>query len=415
MRFICQLPAVCRLELAKRPERKRVMFRRIIILVMDSVGIGAQLDAADYKSVGAHTFHHAAQAHPRFRVPNLEKLGIGNIVGISNIPTADKPLAHYGRMAEVTSGNDTFFGVWEMAGVIYKERFTSFYPGMSVGLVREMQQVLGTETLCNAYVSGFRVFDEYADEHYATGQPIVYTCDDGVVLIAAHENVMPPARLHEIAWKMSRFFVGKNVARIIARTFIGEKGSFIRTKNRTDIVVPLDRSQEHLFQRMQEVGVPFIATEHLTSIIGKEFVTVIIPGIMDSAGIMDSVCKYLGKNHSGVSMFVVPDFDMSGHGNKPNQYARDIMYFDDRLGELLQLIGQDDLLFIVADHGCDPVFVVRGHTREYVPLLVLNGSHQIGSNLGTRASFADLGQTICELIGANPIPLGESFALTIKE
>ena len=227
--------------------------------------------------------------------------------------------------------------------------------------------------------------------------------------------MLSPDKLHEIAWGMSRFFIGKNVTRIIARAFIGEKGNFVRTENRADIVVPLDKSQEHLFQRMQEVGTSFTVTEHLASVIGAEFVTEVIPGIMDSAGVMDSICRHLSDNHDGVSMFVVPDFDMSGHARKPYQYALDLMYFDSRLGEILPMIGQDDLLLILADHGCDPTIAIRGHTREYVPLLAFSGNHQIGSGLGTRASFADLGQTICELIGANPISIGESFALTIKE
>ncbi|MFA5126410.1 MAG: phosphopentomutase [Patescibacteria group bacterium] len=391
------------------------MFRRIIILVMDSVGIGAQPDAADYKSVGANTFHHAAEAHQDFRVPNLEKLGFGNIVGVSCIPTVHRPLAHFGRMMETTSGNDTFAGIWEMAGVTFTERFASFYPKMSLDLVQQMQQAIGTLTLCNAYISGFKVFDEYADQHFATGQPIVYTCDDGVVLVAAHEGVVPPARLHEIARKMSRFFIGKNVTRIIARAFIGEKDNFVRTENRADIIVPLNKSCEHLFQRIREVGMPFTATEHLASVIGSEFVTEVIPGIMDSAGVMDSVLEYLRVGKDGVAMFVVPDFDMSGHARKPRQYALDLMYFDQRLGEVLPMINCDDLLLIVADHGCDPVIAIRGHTREYVPLLVLDGNGGSSSDLGTRTSFADLGQTICGLIGANPIPLGESFAGILKE
>ena len=135
------------------------MFRRIIVLVMDSVGIGAQSDAIDYKSVGAHTFHHAAEAHPNFRVPNLERLGFGNITGVNNVPAVDQPLAHYGRLTEITAGNDTFAGVWEMAGVIFKERFASFYPRMSDDLVHEMQKALGIKKLCNEYISGFKVFD----------------------------------------------------------------------------------------------------------------------------------------------------------------------------------------------------------------------------------------------------------------
>lgn len=385
-------------------------FQRIVILVMDSVGIGAQSDAAAYKSVGANTFRHAAQSRPGFSVPNLQKLGMGNIIGVDEVPGVNQPLAHYGRMTEITSGNDTFAGVWEMAGVIFEERLASFYPKMPENLVRQLQRHLGIGTLCNAYISGFKVLDEHADDHFSSGLPIVYTCDDGVVLVAAHEDVMSPAKLHEIARQMSHFFVGKKVARIIARPFVGDKGSFLRTKNRVDVVLPFSQSQEHLFQRMRARGTQFTATEHLASVIGQEYVTETIPGIQDSGGIMDSVCTHLGSGGRGVSMFVVPDFDMSGHSKNAEQYALDLMYFDRRLEDVLQLIGPDDLLFIVADHGCDPALAIRGHTREYVPLLAVDGRHRLGSDLGTRMSFADLGQTICELIGATPIPLGRSFA-----
>jgi phosphopentomutase len=386
------------------------MFQRIIILVMDSVGIGAQADAADYNSLGVHTFHHAAKSHPNFSVPNLQNLGIGNINGVDVVPATDKPLAHYGRMVETTSGCDTFAGVWEMAGVVFRDRFESFCPRMTADLVCELHQFLGIRTLCNAYVSGFKVLDEYADEHFETGYPIIYTCDDGVILIAAHEDVMHPNKLQEVALQMSEFFTGKNVTRIIARAFIGKKGEFIRTSNRADIVVPLAKTPEHLFRRIQDVGIPLTVTEHLASIIGDEFVSDVIPGVKDSAGIMDSVLKHLNTGARGVSMFVVPDFDMSGHKKDPNQYALDIMYFDERLGDVLRLIGDDDILFIVADHGCDPSLDIRGHTREYVPLLTVVGNYCFGRNLGTRASFADLGQTICDLIGAKPLTVGESFS-----
>jgi len=389
------------------------MFRRITILVMDSVGIGAQPDAEPYNSIGANTFLHAAQAHPGFSLPNLEKLGIGNIIGVESVPSVKLPIAHYGRMAEVTSGNDTFAGIWEMAGVIFKERFESFYPEMSARLVDELQQYLGIPTLCNAYISGFKVFDLYADKHFNSGYPIIYTCDDGVVLIAAHEDVIAPARLHEIARKMSRFFVGMNITRIIARAFVGNKGNFIRTENRADIIVPFNSSQDHLFQRLKEIGIPFTATEHLASLIGREFTTNVIQGFKNSQRTMDDVCDYLKQGGNGVAMFVIPDFDMSGHIRNPEHYALDLLYFDLRLGEVLQLADSNDLLFIVADHGCDPSLDIRGHTREYVPLLALSGRCQVGSDLGTRHTFADLGQTICELVKADSIPVGKSFARQI--
>lgn len=386
------------------------MFQRITVLVIDSVGIGAQPDAVHYNSIGSNTFLHTAKAHPNFLLPNLERLGMGNIVGVEGIPSFSSPMAHYGRMTEVTSGNDTFAGVWEMAGVIFKERFESFYPIMPAKLVDELQRYVGVGTLCNAYISGFKVFDLYADEHFSSSCPIVYTCDDGVVLIAAHEEVIAPATLHEIARKMSQFFVGKNVTRIIARAFIGNKGNFIRTENRADIVVPFDNGSDHLFQRLKEANAPFTATEHLTSLIGKEFATTTILGFKNSPGTMDDVCEYLRQGIDGIAMFVVPDFDMSGHLRNPKQYALDLLYFDRRLGEVLQLLGDNDLLFIVADHGCDPSLDIRGHTREYVPLLAFNGNQQIGSDLGTRETFADLGQTICELVKADPISVGKSFA-----
>ncbi|MBI4092570.1 MAG: phosphopentomutase [Candidatus Kerfeldbacteria bacterium] len=386
------------------------MFRRIVVLVMDSVGIGEQPDAVQYISQGANTFRHAASAVTGFSVPNLQRLGLGNIPGVVDVPSTPTPLAHFGRMVETTSGNDTFAGIWEMGGVIFTERFESYNPGIPSDVVQQLQDSIGMGTLCNAYVSGFRVYDMYADEHFETRKPIIYTNDDGVVLIGAHEDVIPPAKMHEIARQMTRFFTGKRITRIIGRAFVGTKGNFIRTENRIDIAVPLDKNQVHLYRRLRERGTGFTVTEHLASIIGEEFPTRILKGIKDSTGVMAWVNDLLDTDEPGVSMFVVPDFDMSGHKRDAVGYGKDIVAFDTMLGGTLKRIGKDDLLLITADHGCDPVLPIRGHTREYVPLLVLNGNHRTGSDLGTRHTFADLGQTICDLVGAEPIEVGTSFA-----
>lgn len=388
-----------------------MMSGRIIVLVMDSVGIGAQPDAADYQSMGANTFLHAAQAYPGFSITNLQKLGIGNITGMDFIQTTDQPLAHYGRMTEITAGCDTFAGIWEMAGVVFTERFASFNPKIPERLIQELNEFLGITTLCNGYISGFKVLDQFADEHFGTGQPIVYTCDDGVILVAAHETVIPPMRLQQIAREMSHFFVGKNVSRIIARSFVGVKENFVRTNNRADFVIPFDKDHEHLFQKLRKAGISLTVTQHIASLIGEEFASNILPGIKNSRGIMDSVCEYIKVGSPGISIFVVPDFDMSGHKKDAIQYAHDIMYFDARLKEVLQLIDDHDILFIVADHGCDPLLDIRGHTREYVPLLMVEGKRVVGHNLDTRDTFADLGQTICDLVGTDPLPFGKSFKI----
>lgn len=388
------------------------MPHRIVVLIMDSVGIGEQPDAIEYNSIGANTFHHAAQSCGGFRVPNLQELGFGNILGVSDVPPVPDPKASYGRMTEITSGNDTFAGVWEMGGIVFKERFTSFNPKIPDNLVEKLQKSIGTETLCNAYISGFKALDEFAEEHFVSGNPIVYTCDDGVVLVAAHEDIMSPSELRVIGYKMSQFFMGKNVSRIIARPFVGVKRGFIRTDNRKDFIVPFGISSAHLYQRIKEAGVNLTTTEHLTSLIGRDFVTETIPGIKDSIGIMDSVCDLLRKDAPSVSMFVVPDFDMSGHRKEPGVYASDLMTFDRKLEEVLKLIGKEDVLIITADHGCDPSLPIRGHTREYVPLLVFSPGC-VSCNLGTMETFADLGQTICELVNIFPIPVGKSFASQI--
>ncbi len=386
------------------------MIRHIMILIMDSVGIGEQPDAAKYESRGANTLHHAATAHPRFSIPNLQKLGIGNIEGVTDIVPSKNPLAHYGRMREITSGNDTFAGVWEMAGVIFEKRFSSFSPKMPANLVRQIQAHIEIGTLCNTYISGMKVLDQYADQHFHTGRPILYTSDDGVILIAAHEQVILPQKLKEITSRLATFFIGKNVSRIIARPFKGEKGAFVRTKNRADFVVPFDISVEHLFTRIKESGTPLTVTEHLASLIGKDYPSRVIPGIKDSAGIMDSAYRLIRRKVKGISMFVVPDFDMSGHRKDPQRYAHDLINFDEMLGKLMGLMTGDDILFIVADHGCDPTLPIRGHTREYVPLLVYSPNSSKGVSLGTRGSFSDLGQTICRLINTPRITYGKSFA-----
>lgn len=390
------------------------MIRRIVIMIMDSVGIGEQADAAEYNSIGANTFHHVAQSQKNFKLPNLQKLGLGNIDGVIDIPMVNNPLASHGKMRETTCSIETFGGVWEMAGVIFPERFESFNPRIPAKLVIDMQEYIGINTLCNAYISGFMVLDKFADEHFSTGYPIVYTCDDGTILVAAHESVINPEKLRNIAGNVSRFFIGKQVSRIIARPFIGTKGKFQRTANRKDFIVASIQQSDHLFSRLRDADITFTTTEHLTSLIGEEFVRIVIPGIKDTAKIMDDICNYFSMDTRRLAMFVLPDFDMSGHRQEPETYAQDLIYFDSRLDKILQLIRKDDILIITADHGCDPISGNRGHTREYVPLLVKSGNRALGCHLGTRNTFADLGQTICDLFQIKLLLIGRSFARLVN-
>ncbi|MBN1779431.1 MAG: phosphopentomutase [Candidatus Buchananbacteria bacterium] len=375
---------------------------------MDSVGIGAQPDASIYDSEKAHTFSHVANAVANFSVPNLSKLGFGNITNLPCVPPTDSPSASWGKMCELTSGIDTFAGIWEMAGVIYKDRFASFKPSIPSRLLVEMQAAIESNTLCNSYISGFLVLDSYFQEHQSTGHPIVYTCDDGTVLVAAHEDTMSPSKLHTIAERMAKFFVGRQVTRIIARPFVGKPGNLKRTANRRDFVVQTDQGDCHLFARLQQAEIPLTLTEHLTSLIGQQYSSNVIKGIFDSVGIMAEVKNHMASHRPGVAMFVVPDFDMSGHRKDAKQYAHDLMSFDSLLGPILNMLEPSDLLVITADHGCDPTLPVRGHTREYVPLLVTS-KNATGKPIGNRTSFADLGQTICNLYSLPSIKTGDSF------
>ncbi len=387
---------------------------RVAVLIMDSVGIGAQDDACDYDSFGANTFLHAVEAVPGLSLPSLERLGFGNIEGVSGIHGCDNPISAYGRMIEITAGNDTYAGVWEMAGVVFKERATSFYPEIPRDLMIGLWDFLGRKTLCNAYVSGFRVLDRFLDMHRETHDPIVYTSDDGVILVAAHEQYLLPEELHQIASKMAIFFAGRQVTRVIARPFVGDKGNITRTSNRRDFVVPLDKGATHMFRRLREANVSLTVTEHLSRMIGEEYATTVIPGIKDSLDVMESITAWLDSRTSGVSMFVLPDFDMSGHRRDPVGYASDLTCFDVQLGDLLRHMGESDIIFVTADHGCDPTFSIRGHTREYVPILAIDHDRATGCCIGTRSTFADLGQTICDLFGAEKIPIGTSFATELR-
>jgi len=391
-------------------ERKMAVKNRVTILVMDSVGIGAQPDAEEYDSINASTFQHAADSDTAFSLPVLTDLGIGNIQGVIGVTASTRPRASFGRMKEISCGCDTFIGVWEMAGVVFNKRFVSYNPELPINLLKQLWNKIGCQTLCNQYMSGIIALDLYAERHFASRLPIVYTCDDGVILIAAHENVITPGELHQIAERMSEFFTNHGVSRIIARTFIGNKGSFERTNNRRDFVIGIPTDSHHLFSNLRKNGVEFVATQHLATIFGEQTVDRIIPGIKDSAGIMKSACQWISEKKSGVAMFVVPDFDMSGHRKEPMAYANDLMAFDQKLGELLSLTDGDDYVFITADHGCDPTLPIRGHTREYVPLLVYNGKRKIGNSLQTRQTFADLGQTVLDIMDTPPMPLGLSFA-----
>lgn len=390
------------------------MLDRIILLVLDGVGIGEQHDAYRYSSQNANSFNHAASSVENFEVESLRMLGLGNIIGVDVVSALDNPLASYGRMMEISAGNDTFVGIWEIAGVIFNKRFSSFYPKMPSKLIASLQKHIGKGTLCNSHISGFDNLDVFADEHFLSAMPIILTCNDGVIIVSAHEEVIALKELFGITELMTEFFIGKGVSRIVVRPFIGDKGNFIRTANRRDFIVPFDKGNSNLYQRIMDASWGFTVTEHLATLIGKEYITNVMPGFKDCAGVIDSVCNFLRERRTGILMFVVPDFDLSGHRRNPQAYARDLMFFDQKIRQVLELIGPNDLLVITADHGCDPISqAARNHTREYVPLLVLDGGKKVGVNLGTRATFADLGQTICELIGTKPINFGKSFAKQI--
>jgi len=381
-------------------------FRRVIWIVLDSVGIGEMPDAAQYGDAGSDTLGHIA-LHRKLHLDNLCRLGLGNIRPLDRLPADVAPIGAYGRCALASPGKDTTTGHWEMAGIHLVKPFPVYPNGFPPEVMEEFERRIGRATLGNKAASGTEIIQELGEEHMRTGSPIVYTSADSVFQVAAHEEVITLYELYKICETAREILRGKyEVGRVIARPFIGSPGAFTRTPNRHDYAVPPPKGM--LLDRLQERGVEILA-------IGKIFDVFLGRGIREyektksNADGMEKTLHAMDSFAAGMIFVNLVDFDqLYGHRNDVEGYARALEAVDDWLPSLEARLGPDDLLILTADHGCDPTTKSTDHSREYVPLLVYGKGVRAGVNLGTRKTLSDIGQTVAENFGTS-IVAGESF------
>lgn len=385
-------------------------FNRIILIVLDSVGIGEMPDAADYGDSGADTLGHALGSR-EVHIPHLRQMGLANIRRLPVSPV-ENPNGVFGKAATSSRGKDTTTGHWEMGGIITSNPFPTYPNGFPARVIEPFERTIGREVLGNKPASGTEIIKELGEEHVRTGRPIVYTSADSVFQIAAHEKVVPLEQLYEWCVIARGQLTGEDeVGRVIARPFIGEPGSFRRTEARQDYAI--DPPEETLLDRVKSAGLAVAAVGKIGSIFCHRGTTEELKAGNNNASV-DQTLRALESTGRGLIFTNLVDFDMLyGHRNDVEGYARSLEEFDARLPEIQAAMRNDDLLMISADHGCDPGDVSTDHTREYVPVLCWGRRAGAGVDLGIRSSLADIGQTIAENFGLT-LQAGRSFLREIS-
>jgi len=385
-----------------------MQIERVILIVLDSLGVGELPDASLYGDEGSNTLGNLAKAVGGLKLPHLGSLGLGCITEVAGVPCPQKPLAAYGKMAERSKGKDTTTGHWELTGVVLEQAFPVFPNGFPPELIAAFEKAIGRPVLGNVKASGTEIIQELGPEHEKTGFPIVYTSADSVWQIAAHEKVVPLETLYAWCETARRLLTGAYaVGRVIARPFVGEKGAYVRTANRKDY--SLEPPQPTLLDHLAAAGHEVLGIGKISDIFAGRGVTKKIKTGNNDEG-MQALVAAMDTFLRGLIFVNLVDFDMVyGHRRNAEGYARALEQVDRQLPQVLAKMKQKDLLFIVADHGCDPTTSHHtDHTREYVPLLVY-GAGVKPVNLGVRETFADVGQTIAELFGVKPLAAGTSL------
>ena len=377
-------------------------------MVLDSAGIGEMPDAADWGDAGADTLGNIFKSRV-VSVPNLQKLGLGNIRPLNGVPAAESPIGSYGKCTLKSNGKDTTTGHWEMAGVILKKAFPTFPNGFPQRIIdRFVTEANVPGILGNIPASGTEIIKELGEEHVRTGKPIVYTSADSVFQIAAHEEVVPIDRLYEMCEIARRILDGEDkVGRVIARPFLGTSAAdFKRTENRHDYAVP--PPSENLLPMLKNAGLDVVCIGKIASIYDSLGVTEDLTAKNNDQTI-DQTINSLNAESRGLIFSNLVDFDMLyGHRRDTEGYAAALEHFDSRLPEIIAAMHDDDVLILTADHGNDPTYKGSDHTREYAPLLVYGKTAKPGVDLGTRGSLSDIGQTIADNFGLNLVA-GDSF------
>ena len=389
-------------------------FKRVFLIVMDSVGIGEAPDAKEFNDVGADTLGHIAEKMNGLQMPNMAKLGLSNIREIQGIEKAEQPKAHFTKMQEASSGKDTMTGHWEIMGLRIDQPFRTFPDGFPDELIEKIETKFGRKVIGNKPASGTEIIKELGEAHIETGALIVYTSADSVLQIAAHEEVVPLDELYEICeyareiTKEEPYMIG----RIIARPFVGEPDQFERTSNRHDYALkPFGKT---VMNELEDNELDVIAIGKISDIYDGEGITRAIR-TKDNEDGMDQIRRTMDDEFTGISFLNLVDFDAKfGHRRDPIGYGEALEAFDRRLPEVLEALNEDDLLIITADHGNDPVHHGTDHTREFVPLLVHHKNINTGKELPIRKTFADIGATIADNFGVQLPDYGESFLKDIR-
>ncbi|MEO8679949.1 MAG: phosphopentomutase [Vicinamibacterales bacterium] len=387
------------------------MFRRAIVIVLDSAGIGELPDAGLYGDTGSNTVGNIA-ASVGLTMPHLAAMGLSHLVPLRGAAAATPATGAYGRLAEQSAGKDSVTGHWELMGVVLDHPFPTFPSGFPKALIEKFEARIGRPSLGNVVASGTAIIDELGPRHVETGFPIVYTSADSVFQIAAHEGVVPIAQLYDwckVAYELT--VEGLGLGRVIARPFVGRPGAFSRTSNRHDYAMP--PLAETLLDRLSARGHHVTAVGKISDLFAARGIAESHPTKSDAEGV-DRVEALMARPGTGFIFANLVDFDtLYGHRNDVKGYAANLERFDQRVPGLLSRLRDDDLLVITADHGNDPTTPSTDHSREHVPVLLAGKHVRAGVNIGTRSTFADLGQTLAEVYGVGPLTHGASFVSEI--
>lgn len=375
--------------------REGDLMKRVFLVVLDSVGIGEEPDAAEYGDEGSNTLAAAATSR-YFNMPNMKKMGLFNIDNVTCTEPVDKPLAAFARVQEESRGKDTTIGHWEIAGIQSESPLPTFPNGFPREVIEEFEKLSGRKVLCNKPYSGTDVIRDYGKECVEEDKLIVYTSADSVFQIAAHEEVVPIDELYDICKKARKMLKGPyGVGRVIARPFIGKYPNFKRTSNRHDF--SLEPPEITMLDQINESGLDVISVGKIVDIFAQKGITEFTRTKSNEDGIDKTIELINKRDFNGLCFVNLVDFDMLwGHRNDVDGYAKGLTYFDEKLPDIIKGLREDDILMITADHGCDPLTESTDHSREYIPWVIYGSKIKPGTNLGTLSTFSDIGATILD-------------------
>ncbi|MBC2870799.1 phosphopentomutase [Acetanaerobacterium sp. MSJ-12] len=390
------------------------MAKRAFLIVLDSFGIGEEPDADKFGDVGANTLGSISKS-PNFNTPNLKKLGMFNIEGVTCGEKEAAPVGSFARLRERSNGKDTTIGHWEIAGVTSADPLPTYPDGFPREVLDPFEEQTGRKVVCNKPYSGTQVLDDYGEHHMKTGDLIVYTSADSVFQVAAHEDIVPVEELYRYCEIARNILKGKHaVGRVIARPFVGEPGAFKRTSRRHDFSIKPPRKT--VLDYIKDSGKECISIGKIFDIFAEQGLTESNRTVSNDDG-MDKLMQMQGRDFDGLCFLNLVDFDMAyGHRRNVDAYAQAATDFDGQIAAFMEGMRPDDLLIITADHGCDPAYTKHtDHTREYVPMLAYGPSVKAGVDLGTRYGFCDIAATVAEYLGVKADVEGNSFLSEISK